>query len=91
MKFVLENIKENPVNTMRSVGYAPHRDSFVRLLGRNKFPRFHAYLKKVNNRLEISLHLDQKGACYDNATAHSGDYDGEILNTEQQRIINILN
>lgn len=92
MKFILAKISENQLNLMRRLGYHPHRNgqSFARRLARTEFPRFHAYLKEVAGGLEISLHLDQKGACYDNQTAHSGDYEGNLLVEEKERLLNLL-
>lgn len=77
---------------MKRFGYSPHpkNESFVRRLSHDKFPRFHAYIQDRNDQHEISLHLDQKGACYEGHTAHSGDYDGEILEVEKARITNLL-
>ncbi|MBT6690770.1 hypothetical protein HOB10_00345 [Candidatus Parcubacteria bacterium] len=93
MKFVLENIKVNHLNLMRRLGYHPHKrnQSFARRLSSNEFPRFHVYLKEKPSGLEFSLHLDQKGACYEGHTAHSGDYDTEVLDQEKQRIISLIN
>lgn len=76
---------------MRSLGYSPRPNgSYARRLSTQNFPRFHVYLKEVQGQYEFSLHLDQKGACYENQTAHSGDYDGEILNNEKNRILSLL-
>ena len=92
MKFILNQNTENHLQLMRRLGYHPHSrgQSFARRLGRSEFPRFHAYLKSLPAGLEISLHLDQKGACYEQQTAHSGDYDGDLLVTEKQRLLNLL-
>jgi len=92
MKFIINNNKYNILALTRRIGYHPHRNnkSFSRRLESGEFPRFHIYIKKLESSLEISLHLDQKGACYDGQTAHSGDYDGQILETEKERISNLL-
>jgi len=93
MKFLIEQLKTNHLNMMRRLGYHPHRhnQSFARRLSSNEFPRFHVYLKDSKAGLEFSLHLDQKGACYEGQTAHSGDYDTEVLEQEKRRIISLLN
>ncbi len=93
MKFVIKKNKDNSVAVMRHLGYHPHRQgaSFVRRLTLNDFPRLHAYLKDIGDDWEMSLHLDQKGACYAGSRAHSGDYDGEVLDAEKERIIYFLN
>ena len=92
MKFTLENIKYNHLVLMRYIGYHPEKrgESFARRLSGGEFPRFHIYLKDKDGKVDINLHLDQKGACYDKQTAHSGEYDTEILEQEKQRIINLI-
>ncbi len=91
MKFVLNQPKENPLNLMRDLGYAPGRDpeSYIRRLTALEYPRLHAYLKLLpDENLEISLHLDQKRPSYQGQTAHSGEYDNKLLKEEKERIIN---
>lgn len=77
---------------MKKLGYSPHpkNESFVRRLKSNNFPRFHVYIDDKKENYEFSLHLDQKGVCYERQTAHSGDYDSKVLDAEKERIINIL-
>lgn len=93
MKFNIQNTGTNPLHLMRRLGYHPHKnkDSYARRLSNSEFPRFHVYLSSKNNELQVSIHIDQKAACYENHTAHSGDYDGELLEQEKQRIISLLN
>jgi hypothetical protein len=92
MKFLINNNKYNIVALTRRIGYHPHRNgkSYSRRLENGEFPRFHIYTKELNGGIEFSLHLDQKGACHTGQTAHSGDYDGDILDNEKERIINSL-
>lgn len=92
MKFVIKNNLENPLVLMRRLGYHPVKggESFVRLLARSAFPRLHIYFKPAKGGLEISLHLDQKRPSYSEHTAHSGDYQGEVLDQEKERILNQL-
>lgn len=92
MKFDIEKSKYNIHTLMKRLGYSPHpkNGSFVRRLGRDNFPRFHVYIKDRAESHELALHLDQKGACYEGHTAHSGDYDSEVLEAEKQRITNLL-
>ncbi|MBT4516930.1 MAG: hypothetical protein HOC78_03460 [Candidatus Komeilibacteria bacterium] len=92
MKFLVNNNKYNILALSRLIGYHPHRNnkSFSRRLSSGEFPRFHIYTKELESGLEFSLHLDQKGACHTGQTAHSGDYDGQVLETEKERIINLL-
>lgn len=85
MKLFFENFRESPINILRRVGYAfLRRDektgemSFVKRIGNADYPRFHVYVKiGESGEVEINLHLDQKKASYEGATAHSGEYSSE--------------
>lgn len=83
---------------MRVCGYKeisnPHKNgeiSYARALEASRFyPRFHIYIKNISEQeVEISLHLDMKKPSYAGTTAHSGEYDGELVDREAQRIKNI--
>jgi len=88
MKISVEKIlKDNIYNLMRQLGYRMQRKegdqvSFIRPLDRSGFPRFHIYYKEG----AISLHLDQKRPVYRGSSAHSGDYEGEAVCQEAERI-----
>ncbi len=84
---------------MRQCGYFFVREekgelAFARALGSSGsgYPRFHAYInmEKFPRETVINLHLDQKKPIYKGATAHSGEYDGEIVEKEAERIKKIL-
>jgi len=80
--------------------------SIVRQLGRNDYPRFHLYIKElhqVSNSIELdtkisqkgytytfNLHLDQKKPSYKGSHAHSGEYDGKLVEEEAERIRQLL-
>jgi len=79
--------------------------SIVRQISRNDYPRFHLYIKEGNSGSEepsgsmrqmegksfiFSLHLDQKKPSYEGSTGHSGEYDGDVVEGEAERIKNIL-
>lgn len=93
MKVVFKNNSDkNVLDLMRSAGYHPHNgDSFVREIGSLKYPRFHIYLKEAGDNLVFNLHLDQKRPVYKGTRAHSGEYEGEIVEKELQRIKNVFN
>ena len=80
---------------IRRCGYGQIRDnktgqiSYVRRLRTDFYPRFHLYVNSVNP-LVLNLHLDQKKASYEGFTAHSGDYDSEIVKQEAQRIYDAI-
>ncbi len=86
-------IKENIGVAMRGAGYHKiakegqnSRLNFVKLLSRAGYPRFHIYLKESKAEYIFSLHLDQKRPVYRGAKAHSGEYEGGILEKETKRI-----
>lgn len=104
MKFILKGpFRENIHNLMRGVGYqfwgsgGNEKDgekaelNFIRSLGgRSGYPRFHVYLKQEGENLIFNLHLDQKKPVYKGATAHSGEYEGPLVEQEAERIKQIL-
>ena len=81
-----------PEQFMRRAGYAYHRnrhtgqDSFTRRLGQNFYPRFHVYLAHMGRNSVIDLHLDQKKPSYAGSRAHSGEYGGDLVAKEMDRI-----
>ena len=82
---------------MRKIGYyfLPEKNSemsFVRPLERSGYPRFHIYLNpdKKNKEITFNLHLDQKRPIYKGISAHSGEYEGKIVEAEAEKIKQIL-
>lgn len=78
-------------NFMRRCGYGHYRnregiDSYTLRLGRAAFPRFHVYVDQKDDTVTLNLHLDQKAACYDGSSAHSGEYDGQVVEEEGGRL-----
>jgi hypothetical protein len=98
MEFIIKNTNgENFVNLMRKVGYyhLPEKNSqlsFVRPLERSGYPRFHIYLNpgEKNKEINFNLHLDQKRPVYKGVSAHAGEYEGNIVEAEAERIKQIL-
>lgn len=89
--------KENTRNLIRKCGYSEQRDrfakekSYIRRIGGNLYPHFHIYLEQLSEgELVLNLHLDQKRPSYGGSSAHSGEYDGEIVEREAERIKKIL-
>jgi hypothetical protein len=78
---------------IRRCGYGLVRDpraretSYSRRLGGNIYPRFHMYINS-EDPLILNLHIDQKQASYEGSTAHSGDYDSDLIKQEVDRIYN---
>ena len=80
---------------MRKCGYAPDGQEnktgelrFFRSLTGRRYPRFHLYATTANNKAILNLHLDQKQPSYQGSSAHSGEYDGPLVEQEFQRILN---
>jgi hypothetical protein len=78
-----------PEMILQRAGYGLARTrvpSYQRRLSAHVFPRFHAYIDVTDTGFRINLHLDQKAACYTGTSAHSGEYDGELIAREADRI-----
>jgi hypothetical protein len=93
MKIIIkEKLRDTPRNLLRRCGYAEIHDrrsgevSYVRRLGREFYPRLHAYPEELDSGLVINLHLDMKKPSYEGFHAHSGEYEGPLLDKEAERI-----
>jgi len=80
--------------------------NLVKRLNFGNYPRFHAYVKQSRSLRDrgtsmaspsgqgdnfiFSLHLDQKKPSYEGSHAHSGEYFGPVVETEADRIKEIL-
>lgn len=98
MKFLVPKINTSLKNFFRVCGYKeisnPRKEgeiSYARSLEASRFyPRFHIYAQNSpENKIELSLHLDMKRPSYEGAVAHSGEYDGTLIERESQRIKNV--
>lgn len=106
MEFQIKNINKSINDIMRLIGYQPayfQKDgefSIVRQMTRNDYPRFHLYIKpssakaseglvKANDYI-FNLHLDQKKPSYEGSTGHSGEYGGQVVEGEAERIKSLL-
>lgn len=81
------------VKLVKRCGYAEFKDkqtgqtSFTHRLGLYFYPRFHLYIQKeMPEEIILTLHLDQKRPSYEGCPAHSGEYDGELVEKEALRI-----
>ncbi len=97
MHFIVKNNSgENIENLMRMARYhfwgISQKDGklqFTRLLETGgDYPRFHIYLQynKQTKEMAIDLHFDQRRTVYEGAKAHKGEYDGELVEKEAERI-----
>jgi len=81
---------------MRQIGYTPAyfqnagEFSIVKKIAGNDYPRFHLYIKENGGGFIFNLHLDQKKPSYEGLKGHSGEYEGEVVEEEAERIKNLL-
>ncbi len=84
--FAKNQLKGNLYNFMRKCGYAPLHGSYARILSSSGYPRFHLYIEETNDQYILNLHLDQKRPSYLEKKAHSGEYEGKVVEEEAERI-----
>ena len=96
MKFIIKDpFRENIYSLMRKAGYHfqgknEQKSELIFVRPPRGYPRFHLFVKIDNDNLIFNLHLDQKKPIYKSAIAHSGEYEGEIVEQEVERIKIIL-
>ncbi|HLC69896.1 MAG TPA: hypothetical protein VJH75_02520 [Patescibacteria group bacterium] len=82
----------DPAKAIRRAGYGEHRDrrsaqiSYVKRVHRDWYPRFHVYILEKGEKIIFNMHLDQRATRYEGVTAHSGEYEGEVVKKEAERI-----
>ncbi len=92
MKIEFNQKFNQPIDILiRRCGYGQIRDrntgevSYVCRLRSDFYPRFHLYINS-QDPLVLNLHLDQKKVSYKGQTAHSADYDSDLVKQEAERI-----
>lgn len=98
MKLIVNkaNISEHPEHFLRRAGYAFIRDSrrgeesYVRRLGSYFYPRLHMYVEESGDKIIFNLHLDQKQASYEGSRMHNGEHDGNVVQSEIDRLKNLI-
>lgn len=90
--FIPGPLADTARNLLRRAGYGEHRGreaqlSYVKRIHGTPFPRFHAYVEDRNGGMQLNLHLDQKEATHGGNRAHSGEYDGPLVERESARIV----
>lgn len=91
IKFTKAQVPD-PEKFIRRCGYGKIIDrrmdkiSYAKRIHRDFYPRFHVYIKTEGESVVFDLHLDQKRPIYEGVTAHSGEYDGEVVEREGERI-----
>lgn len=66
------------------------KDSFVRCLTTNRYPRFHMYILENSNSVTFDIHLDQKEPSYKGTHAHNAEYDSQLVVDEIERLKSAL-
>ena len=86
IKIQKSDLKENLYSFLRKCGYKPFYNSYIKILSSSGYPRFHLYINEEEKQYIFNLHLDQKKPSYGKEAAHSGEYDGEVVEEEGERI-----
>ena len=97
MKIKISKIQApDALHFIRRCGYGQIFDrrkgerSYVRRLHGDLYPRFHVYIEEAGDSWALNLHLDQRAPIYAGVTAHAGEYDGEVVEREAERIKSTL-
>ncbi|MFA6547841.1 MAG: hypothetical protein WCT11_02755 [Candidatus Magasanikbacteria bacterium] len=96
MKLTFEREKiGDPERFIRRCGYGQHKTrngevSYVKRVHGDWYPRFHVYILDEKDKIIFNLHLDQRQPVYEGVTAHAGEYDGEVVEREAERIKKII-
>lgn len=95
MKFTFKKPKNNIIDLIRSAGYSYRGTnnsdmSFIKRVGLDEYPHYHIYGKEENDNIIINLHFDQKKPSYEGASAHSGEYNGELVEKEMERVRKVI-
>ncbi|MDP2735911.1 MAG: hypothetical protein Q8P12_06935 [bacterium] len=93
MKFRISLENENLPNVLRRYGYVPDGQDqrtgelrFFKSITGRRYPRFHLYCVPEESSASCNLHLDQKQPSYQGSAAHSGEYEGNLVESEAERI-----
>ena len=84
-------LTDTPRSIMRRIGYGETPGfkgeiSYAKRIHGALFPRFHVYIAQKDGGMQVSIHLDQKAATYKGSHAHSGEYEGPLVEREMARI-----
>ena len=103
MQIVFNNTQiGEPEKFIRRCGYGQHKTrngevSYVKRVHGDWYPRFHVYILVEKDKpaspagkVIFNLHLDQRATVYAGVKAHAGEYDGEVVEREAQRIKNFI-
>lgn len=83
-----EKVNINTDRFLKSLAWAQIFDrkrqvvSYAKRLGPDFYPRLHLYVNENENSYTFNLHLDQKKASYRGQSAHSGEYNSDLVAKE---------
>ncbi|MFH1175565.1 MAG: hypothetical protein V1698_02475 [bacterium] len=91
MKLQIQGGGKNLKTLMREIGYFENVNrkgelNYIRQIGGADYPRFHIYPKNMGEGFELDIHFDAKRPSYGGARAHNGEYDGDLIEKEGERI-----
>ncbi len=92
MKITIPKPPDGIRTRIMRAGYHEHRDpytgkmSFSHRLGSYHYPRFHLYITEGATEVLLDLHLDQKQPSYAGSHMHAGEYDGDTVEREAERL-----
>ncbi|MDO8470402.1 MAG: hypothetical protein Q7S63_00285 [bacterium] len=95
MRFHILFPRQNLTTLIRRCGYSADgtdektgESRFFLSLSGDRYPRYHLYCASQGNERKAicNLHLDQKQPSYEGVSAHSGEYEGFLVESEVQRI-----
>jgi len=95
MKFIIKNPNENILSLVRRLGYRVNSGksrefNCVKPIQGSDYPRFHLFIEEDKDKFIFKLHLDQKKPSYSGSSAHSGEYEGRVVEEEAERIQKIV-
>ena len=97
MKIKIEKNKiSDPEKFIRRAGYgrlAPRGGEvsyYQPLQSGMLYPRLHIYIEDLGDVWSFNLHLDQRQPSYKGVAAHSGEYEGEVVEKEVERLKKLL-
>lgn len=96
MRFTIPTPPDGIRTRILRASYHEHRDphtgktSFSHRLGSYHYPRFHLYITEGATEVLCDLHLDQKQPSYAGSHMHAGEYDGDTVEREAERLQTIL-
>ncbi len=93
MKMLFHGVFQmTPRDLLRRATYGESRDpntgeiSYMKRIGGALYPRFHVYIETLSDGFAVNIHLDQKQPSYGGGSAHNGEYDGDTVEREAERI-----